>query len=103
MSGFIRDGNDKLYLVGSEYGAPSNTAAHLSPGVEIESLPIHEPSSLHCEYCDCHVETAPTCSQCGAPLHNPADDMPRYVIRAGHRRREFVLGIPHGENPFRKT
>ena len=52
----------------------------LRPSEELEVLPVHEPSSLHCEYCECQVEAEPTCSQCGAPLRNPIDDGPRYVI-----------------------
>ena len=79
---WTRDSEDKLYLVSPpEYGSPSNITVHLSPSMEIEVLPVHEPPSLHCEYWERRVETAPTCSQCGAPLRNPTDDMPRYAIK----------------------
>ena len=48
----------------------------LSPGEEYHALPQPEIKYLHCEYCKCNVDTAPTCSQCGAPLKNPALDAP---------------------------
>ena len=48
----------------------------LTKGETYHALPQPELEYLHCQYCDCNVETAPTCSQCGAPLKNPACDAP---------------------------
>ena len=74
--------NDEYVLVGYDVPAKfvdctwETKTINVSEGETYTALLQPEIEHLHCRYCDCNVETAPTCSQCGAPLKNPSLDAP---------------------------